>query len=302
MKKTKTLKWISKVLLFVCVLAVTSFHAYADSKGSLTFKLPTDMQEDLSETTITVDLYKVANYKDGTYTNVEAFKDITWDEKDAMKNIEKVEAVLEKEKVEKDATVTVGVKAENLDLGYYYYVVQEGVSGKSYDYKFSTGLVTIPYNTETTVSLDREVDLKATREEKEGSILITKTLENWNETSKECTFVFEITGTKDGKTVYSNVAAISFNAENHGSNTVEVKGIPIGAEVTVTEVYSGGYSQTSVTPEPQIVVADQTIQFDFSNKYDEYRKTYGVENQFTWDEEWHWTPVDPKGLVTGGGE
>lgn len=304
-KSTKTLRILTKVLLFVCVLAVSSFSTYADEQGSLTFKLPTDMQSDLNDTSISVDLYQVATYDNGVYTNTQAFEGITWSESDAMQNVEAVQAVLDKTTVDVYKTVTVGEKTSGIDLGYYYYVVQEDVEGKAYTYTFNAGLVSIPSTdvTTSTLNTDREIDLKGTREEKKGSIKITKTLKSWNQTSKECTFVFEITGKdSDGKVVYSNVASISFNEENHGSDSVIVEGIPVGTKVTVKEVYSGGYVATVVDEEEKTVVLDETIEFNFENDYNNYKDSYGVENQFTWDKEWHWHAKDPKGLVKGESE
>lgn len=305
--KTKTLKLISKVLLFVCVLAVSSLSTIALETGSLTFKVPTNMSEDLSNTTITVDLYQVATYNNGTYTNASEFESIELGN-DAVKNVEAIEAVLENKEVSKYKTVTVGTTQADIDLGYYYYVVQEDVSGKNYTYEFNTGVVSLPAKDSTlgTLVYEREVDLKGTRSEKEGSITITKSLDSWNETSNECTFVFSINAVKDEKTVYSNVASISFNKSNHGSNSVTVSGIPVGSTVTVSEIYSGGYTQTSVTPEAQVITgADVVPTFDFTNKYSSFKKSYGVENQFKKEDsesDWKWTPVDIKGVVTGGEE
>lgn len=291
--KTKTLKLISKVLLFVCVLAVSSFGVIASGSAQLSFDFH---NTDLSS--IKVDLYKVAD-ENGTLT--EAFKDLSLKDSTGKEYTGSVLAenaveLIEKNSIEptmKQQEVTTTNPSINLDEGYYLYVVEDAQSD-AYDYEFNPGLVKLTSETEAI-----DISLKATRKDRTGSIKITKTLSSWNETSNECTFVFEIKAEKDGKVVYSNVASISFNEANHGSDSVEVTGIPVGSTVTVTEVYSGGYTQTSVTPESKTLVLDQEITFDFTNDYNDYRKSYGVENQFSFDTEWHWHAKDITGNVKG---
>ena len=67
-----------------------------------------------------------------------------------------------------------------------------------------------------------------------GRLEIVKKLSGYVEGSPT-TFVFEITGVKDGEIVYSNVEAITFDAP--GQRTLLIDDLPVGAEVTVREVY-----------------------------------------------------------------
>lgn len=85
---------------------------------------------------------------------------------------------------------------------------------------------------------DVPVTLKAQRERRLTELVIDKSLSGYNATLGPATFLFEVTAQIDGKVVYDNVAGLTFDGS--GSRSVTVSGIPVGAQVTVTEVYSGG--------------------------------------------------------------
>ena len=96
---------------------------------------------------------------------------------------------------------------------------------------------------------------------------------------------------KDGNVVYSNVASTTFDGA--GTKEAVLDKIPAGAELTITEVYSGAsYKLTSDETQTGTVVADETIEADFSNTYNnELKPGYGVTNHFEYSEDdgWQWS-------------
>ncbi|MCI8402043.1 MAG: hypothetical protein HFI38_08175 [Lachnospiraceae bacterium] len=144
---------------------------------------------------------------------------------------------------------------------------------------------------------DMSVVLKPAQSPRYGDLEITKILESY-ENSGPATFVFRIEAELDGEKVYSDVAALTFDAA--GEKTIRIEGrIPIGAQVTVTEVYHGSaYTQVGQEPEGPLTLEDfdnpiedtDSAGVTFRNRYDEQdRKGYGVVNRFSKDENGVWT-------------
>lgn len=169
-----------------------------------------------------------------------------------------------------------GNEVTGLTTGLYLVMAQE-VQTADYIYTFDPYLVSLPGNdyfdpdedeTGDSWNYDVTVGLKASQEYRYGDLKIAKTLNSYNATLGGATFIFQIEAKKDGKTVYSDVVSIDFNAP--GENTKEIKGkIPAGAEVTVTEVYSGAsYKVTSDVKQTPKIVADQWAVVTFTNEYD----------------------------------
>lgn len=76
-----------------------------------------------------------------------------------------------------------------------------------------------------------------------------------------------------------------------GADSITIKGIPAGAVVTVTEVYSGSsYKVTTDAAKTVTIVAEETVSTDFENTCDNrLNGGSGVVNSFTYDsetEEW----------------
>ena len=143
---------------------------------------------------------------------------------------------------------------------------------------------------------------------KYGHLLIVKYLDKF-ELSEDATFVFDVIGKIDGKTVYSNTAVLTCSQANpSGVLSTVLTFIPAGAEVTVTEVYSGShYTLVSDASQTTTIRANVTPTLDpkinavvFENTYvPEEKGGHGVVNIFAreYDETngWHWgkvTPVD----------
>lgn len=137
------------------------------------------------------------------------------------------------------------------------------------------------------------VYLKPSQTPRQGAIEIIKTLESY-ETSKPATFVFQVEATLNGESVRSTTVSLTFTEA--GSKSVTVDQIPIGAVVTVTEVYTGA-SYRLVSPGSQTVTIEAAgiVPVEFVNEYDETDKGGGaVTNHFHYDEEageWQWSQI-----------
>ncbi len=146
--------------------------------------------------------------------------------------------------------------------------------------------------------------LKPEREERLGSLFIRKQLKRW-ENSTPVTFVFHVTAVAgegaEARTVYDNVVSLTFG----GATTLTykiLKKIPVGARVTVTEIYSGvryeivgEAEKETVIPVPFITGEDGTLvdnqaEVSFVNDYIDGKllSGYGIENTFTYDGEGIW--------------
>ena len=133
-------------------------------------------------------------------------------------------------------------------------------------------------------------------------IRITKTVEEF-ESSSPMTCVFIIEGKIGGRLVYTNI--VSMTMENEHEKSVIISGIPVGAEITVTEKYSGA-SYKAVGSD--IMVIDKTVKLagadadipkencvSFTNTYgDRGNSGYGANNTFERSEDgnWNWTSDD----------
>ena len=147
---------------------------------------------------------------------------------------------------------------------------------------------------DTAWSYDRAITLKPTRAPRFGSVSIDKALLTY-ELSEPATFVFEIVAELDGAVVYADVAAMTFTAA--GEQHVLAERIPVGAEVTVREVYSGSHYRAVTDTEGHAVVsADEIAHIPMENEYSGTPTGgHGIINRFTYDgETWQW-------VQSGGG-
>lgn len=141
---------------------------------------------------------------------------------------------------------------------------------------------------------DVKMELKPEREDRYGKLRIVKGLDLY-ENSEPATFVFSVVGVRDGETVYSNVTALTFSQA--GLMEAELDRIPVGAQVTVTEVYSGAsYTVVGDLSQTAVITAEEAAQVRFDNTYDgQKRRGHGILNQFRYNEGedgdggWEWT-------------
>lgn len=137
---------------------------------------------------------------------------------------------------------------------------------------------------------DLTVFLKPEMEKQDGSLEIIKDLLTY-EDSHDAIFVFQIEAVLDGQLVYSDVVTMNFSAPGEQRKLIE--GIPVGAVVTVTEVYSGaGYTLVAGPDGPVTITADSVASVTFTNDYDySENEGHGITNHFTYDlenGEWIW--------------
>ena len=94
-----------------------------------------------------------------------------------------------------------------------------------------------------------------------------KSIKLYNETMKGASFVFDIEAEVNGEIVYSDVVSMVFDGT--GTKSVVIKELPAGANITVTEVYSGSsYEATGEAEQTTQIVADEMVSTAFENQYD----------------------------------
>lgn len=324
-------KGMSAVL--VCAMAFSAFalsngNAYAADEIDLTktcsltveVEAGSQYEADLDQMTIPVEIYRVADVSvTGKYTELAGFEGIgldkitdgtTADEWLAMAETAAgmlTDASAADEEIEvKNGTGTVN----GLPAGMYLVAPEETYNTDySYLYKFTPYLTALPGNEyyssgDDTWLYDTSIGLKVEREMQYGGLTINKTLLGYNNLTQEGYFVFLIEGEKDG-VPYSNVASVSMAEAGDGETYVD--GIPVGMEVTVTEVYSGGsYEAAGDTVATATIVADRIVEaggtgadVSFVNEYnDKLIPGTGVLNQFHAPDgsgDWSWEQNDGSG-------
>ena len=274
---------------------------------------------ELQNLPIQVKLYKVADVAlNGAYTATEAFDTIdfsdvdsdtvaaVWEEKAALAKeiVDTTEAQADAEAECEEGRVIF----EGLATGMYLVYAQPASSDYN-QYEFAPYLVSLPNNyyygtgnDEWVYDLTGEnaIGLKPEKSDLYGDLIINKTLDVYNATNEGAYFVFQVEGTKtdvdteEVRVVYSNVVAMTFDGT--GTNSVKVEKIPAGADVVVTEIYSGAnYELTTEETVETIIIADDVVEVSFVNTHDGGQNGgTGLVNTFAYnDGEWtHNATVD----------
>ena len=280
---------------------------------SITLNVPTDTFSELEDLKIPVNLYKVADIGvGGDYTAVTGISTSlsVLDSDTTAGEMETLAASLKTE-IEKDSmeptrnTVLEEGTATVTELGIgLYAVIPETVNSAYNQYEFSPTIVSLPGNNYYKTGDDtwiynlteeNAIALKPEKADRYGDLKIVKNLNVYNETLDGATFVFKVEATKtdvdtkNPKVVYSNVVAIDFNAP--GEKFVLIEDIPAGADVTVTEIYTGAsYKLTSDAVKTTVIIADgeegAPATVDFSNTYDYHLNGgNGVVNSFIYNQD-----------------
>lgn len=280
-----------------------------------------DFAEDLAKANVVIDLYKVADaveddgYDTYNYKFLGGYTGLKYSGK--PDNAEWTALAKEAAKIalNGDSPVVKGAEVNKAmsipGCGLYLiiargaditdYVTAEGntiARTPEYTYTFAPSLVSLPSkeadengNINTAGDgewlYDLSVTLKPERDQRNGSLEIVKTLQTY-ETKAPVTFVFEVK--IEGQA--SKIVRLTFTQPGQKSELIE--GIPVGAVVTVTEVYSGGAYELVSEPEQTVTIpADGIASVAFINDYDNSDKGGGaVINQFDYDAEakhWNWT-------------
>lgn len=285
-----------------------------------------DMAEDLATVDIVLDLYKVADWKveqtKYSFVAIEPFKlDITremtgggWTETaqaatgtamsaDVKPYMAEVKAG---DKVKLPSGLYLLIAHVRGDTDYMKTVTDKDgnssivtrVKTEKHTYTFMPELVSLPSKAPEDSEIntanpgnwiyDLTVSMKPQRDGLKGQLEIVKTLLAY-ETSAPATFVFRIDWEEDGKP-RSDVRTLTFTAP--GVRSLLVDDLPVGATVTVTEVYSGAvYTIVGSGEQTAVIEADKTARVEFTNDYDENDHPNGggsITNRFTYDKEDGW--------------
>ena len=281
-----------------------------DRDCSVSFQLDGTFQE-LESLEIPVNLYQVAQVDEtGTYEAVTGFESLDlesvddqttaqeWEEKAAQA----VQIIEDGDNIQPARTTTVEEGAQGLSTGMYLVEAQQ-VQSSEYTYSFTPYLVSLPNNYysssgDDTWVYDVTTGLKPEQEVRYGSVQINKTLDTYNATLGGASFIFSVEAVKDGETVYSDVVSLVFDGP--GTKSVEVGNIPAGAQVTVTEVYSGSsYQIVGNYVATAVISAETPAQVSFANTYDGSNNGgSSIVNHFTYtalegtdsgEGTWNWT-------------
>lgn len=274
-----------------------------DRQCSVKFELDAVYPELSGENmTIPVRMYKVADVNQyGEYQALVGFEELKLDSISSKTTAQEWEekaksAVKAVEENQTEATASdnlIGGKGsvDGLSVGMYL-VEAEEVQSPYYTYSFTPYLISLPNNYYYQTGDDEwvyelsEVVLKPEQTPRYGSLVIDKTLRDFNATSgAQATFVFQIDiTTLEGKTE-SRVEAMTMGAGEE-SQQLTIDQIPAGASVRVRETYSGAsYTQVSDDPDDVTIFADEAVRVSFENAHDgRPNGGYGVKNNFKLDE------------------
>lgn len=136
-----------------------------------------------------------------------------------------------------------------------------------------------------------EIVVKADCQARSGGLEISNTLTSFAQGSPAA-FVFQVEATLGGVSVYSDVVTIIHTGVGEVSVTIDK--IPVGAYVTVKEVYSSArHKLVSDSTQTAVIIAEVVASVEFTNEATNSAISGGgITNQFTYGEDgWHWTPV-----------
>ncbi len=313
-------KWNKKYVICIALLAsiigmnIPSLYAAnaidPDRIGSLTINVSdtSTYGADIQNASIHVNLYKIADMDNtGAFTSTSNFSEMKIEEipsgsEDWETSSLQAKQIVEEKQLDADGSFDVedgSGSYEPLQHGLYLVLAQD-TNTENYSYSFNPYIISIPdnYYYQTKDEKDDEwiydvsAGLKPERTPRYGSLKIIKTLNAYNASLKETTFVFSVEGKDDdGNVVYSNVVSTTFDST--GSKEAILDQIPSGLHVTVKEVYSGAsYTLVSDAEQYGTILADETIEVDFTNTYnDELKPGTGVTNHFDYSDDsgWIWT-------------
>lgn len=217
---------------------------------------------------------------------------------------------------------------ENLSVGLYLVNV-EPVDTVAYRYRFIPYLVSLPNRSWAEGQEGQETDewlygneegkriyvgLKPEREDRYGDLIVEKKITAYSETFQGASFVFEVKAVKDDRVVYNDVVSLTF--DRYGTQSVRIENIPAGAQVTVTEVYSGaGYvpADGAYVKNTVIRTGEDAAKVSFENQYDGTQNggNASVVNHFVYGkdetgrEDLQWEKLEggqEPAIRTGGGD
>ncbi len=292
----------------------------------------------LSSVDFSVKLYKVADVsKSAVYTLTENFKGVADVDQTEITELSSVTAeewidivdnagaVIEQNAgMAEDYTIHVAGgrgSVSDVEVGLYLVVVPEVVTDTEI-YTFNNYLIQLPYvegswtlvdgnpvfegGDEWIYNVSLNWAAKYERTDRLSGIRIQKTVETFNTSMNNTSFVYSIVAKKNYSAdpenprmvkVYDDVIAIDFSQA--GTQTIDVENIPAGAVVTVKEIYTGATYQAvgeKTVEIPALSVTENYPVAGFENTYDEKLVGNGtaVVNTFSKGETgWNWTREQP---------
>lgn len=207
-----------------------------------------------------------------------------------------------------------GITIDKLDAGLYLLVVRSSDADSDYvttrmdgetenivtiassatnSYTFLPQLVSLPKrgdiigttNTADEAAWNYNVEIYLKPEKGNGSLIIEKTLKSYYDNLKLATFVFHVVATSPNGSITYYDDYVSIDFDGPGTKSVEINDIPIGAKVTVEEVYDGScYKLLGDQKIEKTISGDkESFIFTFVNEYD-WTQTggHGINNHFTY--------------------
>lgn len=329
-RSTRGYKIILMALAILLVMGLMPFAAVSavnlDAACSITV-IPSDSEEGDEAKNLVVDLYKIADA--GSLPGQDSYKmvlkdayaslgtDEDWwkafENQDQWKEFAQKAAVLAVAQEPDQKGKPVG-KLEGLSTGLYLILARGSDLGDDYTATKDEAFVTMAQSDKYTYyyepvliamptkdPLDGEIStanptewlyetsvkLKAKMEIRFGNLRIIKTLTSY-ETTEDAYFVF-----KYAYEDFYDHRALNFSEP--GTQSVLIKNLPVGAEVTVTENYTGShYESTTPTSQKVTIVGDETVEVRFANKdYPGGNGGKGAVNSFTYTNgKWEWKKLD----------
>ncbi|MBR4462157.1 MAG: BspA family leucine-rich repeat surface protein [Erysipelotrichaceae bacterium] len=132
-----------------------------------------------------------------------------------------------------------------------------------------------------------------------GSFKIVKTFISY-EVHSPVTYIFHVTAVYNNETIYDEF--LSMTIDETGVYEIPIENLPVGSEVTITEVYGGGSYELEMGGEvSQTITLDEDIDknvVEFVNGYEDSNIFgYGVTNTYTQGNNgWTWTSGDTGGI------
>lgn len=312
--KKKTVLFLSAVLATSAVLLPNAQAAIGVDANkddcSIGIDVSASEYSEVRTLPITVNIYKVADIDvTGNYTAEGAFAEMDFSNVSAETKAADWESYAAEAKLIVDEDTPEVTKSEatedgsaaftDLETGLYLVDAQQLISD-NYQYDFTPYLISLPNNyyystaDDTWVydlTGDNAIGLKPERTDRYGNLVIDKVLDVYNATNPGGTFVFQIEASKtdvdteEVKVVYSDVVSMTF--ESAGTDSITIEDIPAGAEVTVTEVYSGAsYKLVSDPSQTVTIIAEDVVATEFVNTHDDTTDGgHGLVNHFSYDAE-----------------
>lgn len=326
---------VSLLLMISGLTAAAAESVDLERECSLT--LTGEAFEDLANANVVMDVYQVASaqsvsgYDTYSFAPVEGceglhLEDVGTGEEDTYTiAVETATAVLKQGMSPAAESVPMGERAEGLKSGLYLVllhtqgmedyvqrdaeerVVSTRACSVTYDYTFAPELVALPNKDSGSTSgagewvYDMQGAVKAQQQRRLVGVEISKTLEGYNPALGTATCVFDVEAVLDqdgdgvAENVYSDALSLTFNESGTKSLIVP---LPVGAQVTVEEVYTGaGYELTAGEKQQSVTIrsGDDTPVVHFTNRANG-RLVGGtsVTNHFVYSAEeghWDWKPL-----------